>query len=76
MSIMHSLNESFFFFKRQKRCVAGGEEGVWWGGVGGAGRVCFRISKVHSCPFSQHFGFTPLAATEKQGEGSDSSQHL
>ena len=41
---MHSVNESFFFFfKGKKSCVVGGKE-----------RVCFRISKLHSCPFSQH----------------------
>lgn len=72
VTIMYSVNESFFFFKVKEKLCGWGEARVF--GVGGA--VCFRISKSRSCPFSRHVRFTHPVATETQRRGSDSSQLL
>ena len=42
----------------------------------GAGRMCFRISKLHGCLFSKHLRQSHPAATEKQRKGSGGSQLL
>lgn len=57
--------------------MVGGKERVCmrWEGWG-AGRVCFRISKLHGCLFSKHLRQSHPAATEKQGKGSGGSQLL